>query len=67
MKPYLETGIFRELKDPSLFNTVRLSFDTIEWGNEADLDPKFYINAVSRWNKFIPVFIPIIPKSVTKP
>ena len=40
MKPYLETGIFRELKDLSLFNTVRVCFDSIEWANEADMDPE---------------------------
>jgi hypothetical protein len=40
MKPYLELGIFRELKDFRLFKTVRTSFDTIEWENEADLDPE---------------------------
>ena len=31
MKPYLELGIFKNLKDKSLFNTVKVSFDTIEW------------------------------------
>lgn len=41
MMPYLETGIFRELKDPDIFNSVRVSFDTIEWNNEADIDPEF--------------------------
>ena len=40
MKPYLDTGIFRELKDVSKFNTVRISFDTIEWENNADFDPE---------------------------
>jgi hypothetical protein len=40
MKPYLETGIFKELKDESVFNSVRVIFDTIEWNNEADLDPE---------------------------
>ena len=40
MKPYLEKGIFKELKDKKLFNSVRLSFDTIEWDNEADIDPE---------------------------
>ena len=40
MKPYLETGIFRELKDADKFNTVHISFDTVEWNNEADLDPE---------------------------
>ena len=39
-KPYLENGIFRELKNEKLFNTVHVSFDTIEWDNGADLDPE---------------------------
>ena len=40
MNPYLDKGIFQDLRDVSKFNTVRLSFDTIEWENEADLDPE---------------------------
>jgi hypothetical protein len=40
MKPFLETGIFKELKDQSIFNTVRTSFDSVEWDNEADIDPE---------------------------
>ena len=41
MNPYLNTGIFKELMDIALFNTVHISFDTIAWDNEADLDPEF--------------------------
>ncbi|MFK7900986.1 MAG: DUF2442 domain-containing protein [Cyclobacteriaceae bacterium] len=40
MKPYLDKGVFKELKDKRLFNTVRVSFDSIEWENEADFDPE---------------------------
>lgn len=40
MNPYLGLGIFRELRDISKFKTVRVSFDSIEWENEVDLDPK---------------------------
>jgi hypothetical protein len=40
VKPYLDFGIFRELKDLKLFNTVKTNFDTIEWENEADFDPE---------------------------
>ena len=40
MKPYLDFGIFKELKDSRLFGTVKPSFDSIEWDNEADLDPE---------------------------
>ena len=37
--PYLSLGVFAELKDVSLFNAVRISFDTVEWPNGADLCP----------------------------
>ena len=40
MKPYFDLGLFPELRDLSLFKTARTSFDTIEWNNEADLDPE---------------------------
>ena len=41
MEPYLDFGIFRKIKDQSLFAKVRVSFDTIEWENGIDLDPQF--------------------------
>ncbi|MCX6258951.1 MAG: DUF2442 domain-containing protein [Bacteroidia bacterium] len=41
MRPYLNHGIFKELKDPMKFSLVRVNFDTIQWENEADLDPEF--------------------------
>jgi hypothetical protein len=41
MEPYLSFGIFNKLRDPSVFNTARVSFDTVEWINGIDLDPKF--------------------------
>jgi Protein of unknown function (DUF2442) len=40
MKPYLDYGIFQELKDLKIFNTVKPSFDSVEWANEADFDPE---------------------------
>jgi len=40
MKPYLNVGIFSELKDVNLFKTVRKNFDTVKWDNEADLEPE---------------------------
>jgi hypothetical protein len=40
VKPYLDKGIFRELQQPEKFNSVRVSFDTVAWENNADLDPE---------------------------
>jgi hypothetical protein len=48
MKPYLDLGIFEELKDLKMFNTVKTIFDTIEWANEADFDPEvLYSQSIS--------------------
>lgn len=44
MNPYLGLGIFRKLREVSEFNKVKVSFDTIEWENEADLDPEILYN-----------------------
>lgn len=44
MKPYLNIGAFRELKNIDLFNTVKKSFDTIRWDNDADFDPEVLYN-----------------------
>ena len=40
VKPYLDKGIFQELKEPAVFYSAHVSFDTVEWDNEADLDPE---------------------------
>lgn len=40
MSPYLEKGLFRDLKDLKAFSTVKVSFDTIEWANGVDLCPE---------------------------
>ena len=40
VKPYLNTGLFKTLKNESIFKQVKVSFDTIEWPNGIDLDPE---------------------------
>jgi hypothetical protein len=40
MNSYLDKGIFAELKDLTLFRSVHISFDTVEWCNGADLCPE---------------------------
>lgn len=44
MTPYLDTGIFAELRDDALFASVRVSFDTVEWSNGADICPEVLYN-----------------------
>ena len=40
MAPYMDKGLFRELKDVNLFSKVNVSFDTVEWDNGIDLCPE---------------------------
>jgi hypothetical protein len=39
VKPYLDKGIFRELKDKGLFNSVRPVLGSIQWRNGQDFCP----------------------------
>lgn len=48
MNPYLEKGMFKESKNISLFKSAKVSFDTVEWENEADINPEtLYEESVS--------------------
>ncbi len=38
--PYLDKGIFTELRAPSYFRSVRLAFGSIAWPNERDFGPE---------------------------
>jgi len=39
VKPYLGIGIFKELNDISLFNSVKPFLGSIQWANGLDLCP----------------------------
>jgi len=41
MKPYLDFGVFKKIRDYEKFKRVRMAFDTIEWDEGVDLDPEF--------------------------
>jgi hypothetical protein len=40
VKPFLNSGVFRSLKDPAMFKTVRVCFDSIAWANSVDIAPE---------------------------
>ncbi|MDR3267413.1 MAG: DUF2442 domain-containing protein [Tannerella sp.] len=47
VKPYLDKGIFRELRDVSVFNSVHPDGLSIEWDNEVALCPDtVYLDSV---------------------
>lgn len=39
VKPYLNIGVFNELKDPEVFYSVKPFLGSIQWSNGADLCP----------------------------
>jgi len=40
VSPYLAHGVFQALRDPAVFNSARISFDTVAWSNGVDLCPE---------------------------
>ncbi len=40
-RPLFSFGKFCELSSPSIFNAVRVSFDTIAWPIGLDIDPEY--------------------------
>jgi hypothetical protein len=40
VKPYLDRGIFKELKDYDYFKRARIAFGTLTWPNEQDFSPE---------------------------
>lgn len=49
VKPYLNKGIFSELKDENYFKNVRLNLGSISWKNGQDFSPEtLYLKSVKR-------------------
>ena len=40
LKPYLDKGIFSELKDETYFKNVRINLGSISWKNGQDFSPE---------------------------
>lgn len=39
-KPYLDKGIFKQLKDVEYFRKVSVAYGTVQWQNEQDFAPE---------------------------
>lgn len=47
VSPYLDKGLFQQLKDRSVFNSVRPFLGSIQWANGLDLCPDtLYLDSV---------------------
>jgi len=48
LRPYLDFGIFKELKNEEYFKNVRASLDSITWKNGQDFSPEIlYIKGIA--------------------
>lgn len=52
-KPYLEIGVFRELQDLSIFNSVKPFLGSIQWANGADFCPDMLYMESTKYTKEI--------------
>ncbi len=43
LKPYLDFGVFRELRDINYFNQVDIQLGAVTWPNEQDIAPETLI------------------------
>lgn len=47
VRPYLDKGVFRQLKSQALFEQAYVAFDTVCWPNELDIAPEtLYVKSV---------------------
>jgi len=40
VSPYLDRGVFKELREPKKFRQVYLAYGTVVWPNEQDIAPE---------------------------
>ncbi len=51
VKPYLDKGIFQELRDINLFNSVKPFLGSVQWANGTDFCPDtLYLDGVQETN-----------------
>jgi len=54
-KPYLDIGIFTELKDIDYFKQVRIAYGTVQWPHEQDISPDtLYLESTPTGNSNAP-------------
>lgn len=47
VRPYLDKGVFTQLRDPALFARAYVAFDTVCWPNDLDIAPEtLYVGSV---------------------
>ena len=49
VKPYLKVGVFQELNEPGLFNSVKVFMGSVQWQNGQDFCPDtLYLQSIKQ-------------------
>jgi hypothetical protein len=64
LKPYLDKGVFRELRNVAYFNQVGFEFGAVTWPNEQDIAPETLLEGLLLTESF-PAHTP--PQKVAEP
>lgn len=57
LKPYLDIGVFRELRNVHYFNQVGILFGAVTWPNEQDIAPETLLSEM----------LPVLTKRENRP
>ena len=60
MKPYLDFGVFRELRDPDYFKQVGILFGTVTWPHEQDIAPETLLAGLQPLDDGAPSVPPVV-------
>ncbi|MDD5056956.1 MAG: DUF2442 domain-containing protein [Sideroxydans sp.] len=52
MKPYLDFGVFRELRDMQYFKQVGILFGAVTWPHEQDIAPETLLAGLQQANSY---------------
>ena len=51
LKPYLDRGVLRELRDVHYFRQVGIQFGAVTWPHEQDIAPEILLAGLLPWQK----------------
>ena len=60
MKPYLDFGVFRELRDPAYFKQVGIVLGAVTWPHEQDIAPETLLAGLQPLDDTTPSMPPVV-------
>jgi hypothetical protein len=67
LKPYLDFGVFRELRDPNYFKQVGILFGAVTWPHEQDIAPETLLAGLQPLDDATPLMPPVVAGTARHP